>query len=93
MAEKEKKRTCSSCCYSMEKNPLENNLFMSEIMDPFKNYTGWEGIEKKIEKRERLCLEQLISKYKEKISDKSNKKHLALISHHFIKELDQYLKQ
>ena len=93
VAEREKKRFCSPCCYSIEKNPLENNLFMSEILDPFKNYTGWEGIEKKIEKRERICLEQIISKYKEKISDKTNKKHLGLISHHFIKELDQYLKQ
>ena len=93
VAEREKKRFCSPCCYSIEKNPLENNLFMSEILDPFKNYTGWEGIEKKIEKRERICLEQIISKYKEKVSDKTNKKHLNLISHHFIKELDQYLKQ
>lgn len=93
VAEREKRRICSPCCYRIEKNPLENNLFMSEILDPFKNYTGWEGIEKKIEKRERMCLEQIISKYKEKVSDKTNKKHLNLISHHFIKELDQYLKQ
>jgi hypothetical protein len=93
MAEKEKNRFFSPCCYPETKNPLENNLFMSEIMDPFKNYKGWEGIKQKIEKKERQDLERIISKYKEKLSDKTNKKHLVLISHHFIKELNNYLKQ
>jgi hypothetical protein len=91
MAEKEKRRVFSPCCYPETKNPLENNLFMCEIMDPFKTYAGWEGIKQKIERKEREGLEIIISKYKEKISDKTNKRHLALISHHFIKELSQYL--
>ena len=93
MAEKEKNRVFSPCCYPETKNPLENNLFMSEIMDPFKNYKGWEGIKKKIENNERHDLERIINKYKEKLSDKTNKKHITLISHHFIKELNSYLKQ
>ena len=49
--------------YKPPENPLEKNIFMSEIMDPFKDYSGWSSMDDKLKESEVYDLERIIKKY------------------------------
>jgi len=91
LAEKQKRKLFSPCCTGEVKNPLENNVFLMEIMDPFKNYEGWEGMEKKIEKKNDLVLKNVIDEYKSNFTS-GDKKATTKTSKKFIEKLELYLK-
>jgi len=93
LAEKQKKRLFSPCCTGAITNPLENNVFLTEILDPFKNYAGWEGLEKKIKKKNASSLQKVIDEYKFDISAISGKKEIIKISKKFIDKLELCLKK
>ena len=90
MAEKEKAKLCSPCCYGKIKNPLEKNLFLTEILDPFKNYKGWQGMDQKIKKKDVCLLQNIVADYKIKINS-SNKNKIQNESKRFIQKLEYYL--
>mgnify|MGYP006130310305 CR=1 FL=1 len=91
MAEKEKSKFFSPCCYGKINNPLEKNAFLTEILDPFKNYTGWEGMEKKIKRKDASLLQDIVADYKKKI-DSVNKNKIHTESKKFIEKIELYLK-
>uniref|UniRef100_A0A6C0LX31 Uncharacterized protein n=1 Tax=viral metagenome TaxID=1070528 RepID=A0A6C0LX31_9ZZZZ len=86
-AEIEKRQLYSKCCYKAHKNPLEKNIFMNEIMDPFKNYKGWTSMDDKLKENEVSNLERIIKKYQRKLVDGKKKKNLAKLYMQFISEL------
>tara|TARA_B100000795_G_scaffold265598_2_gene247636 strand:+ start:2001 stop:3461 length:1461 start_codon:yes stop_codon:yes gene_type:complete len=91
-AEIEKGHILSKCCYKARKPVSENNLFMSEIMDPFKNYSGWASIDDKLKESEAYDLERIIKKYQIKISGEK-KTNLSKICGSFISELNFHLEK
>lgn len=93
IAEKEKRKLFSPCCYGPVENPLENNVFLTEILDPFRDYSGWEGMEKKLQKKDDLLLQNIINEYKEQINTKEGKKEVLKSSKKFITKLEFYLKK
>jgi len=93
IAEKEKRKMFSPCCHGPIINPLENNVFLTEILDPFKNYSGWEGMEQRLKKKDDLLLHNIISEYKKKISTKEGKKEVLHSSKKFITKLELFLKK
>ena len=93
IAEKQKRKLFSPCCYGPVDNPLENNVFLTEILDPFKNYSGWEGLENKLKKKDDLLLHNIINEYKEEINTKEGKKGALYLSKKFIAKLELYLKK
>jgi hypothetical protein len=93
LAEKEKRKLLSPCCYGKVKNPLENNVFLNEILDPFRYYSGWEGMEKKLQKKDDFLLHNIINEYKAQINTKEGKKEVLKSSKKFIAKLEFYLKK
>ena len=63
------------------------------ILDPFRDYSGWEGMEKKLQKKDDLLLHNIINEYKEQINTKEGKKELLKSSKKFITKLEFYLKK
>lgn len=93
-AEKEKHRLCSQCCYKTPENVLEKNIFMSEIMDPFKDYKGWSSMDDKLKESEVYDLEKIIKKYQNKLlDDKKKPNNLAKLCSQFISELNIQLEK
>ena len=93
LAEKEKRKLLSPCCYGTVKNPLENNVFLNEILDPFRYYSGWEGMEKKLQKKDDFLLHNIINEYKVQINSKEGKNEVLKSSKKFIAKLEFYLKK
>ena len=77
----------SKCCYNPPKNLLEKNLFMNEIMDPFKHYKGWKSMDDKMRDSEAVSLERVIKKYQKKFINEKKKTNLAKLYMQFISEL------
>ena len=90
----EKRRLFSQCCYKAPQNVLEKNIFMSEIMDPFKDYKGWSSMDDKLKESEVYDLERIIKKYQNKLlDDKKKPNNLAKLCSQFISELNIQLEK
>jgi hypothetical protein len=92
-AEIEKRKIYSKCCYKPPKNPLEKNMFMNEIMDPFKHYKGWSSMDDKLKESDANNLERIIKKYQRKLIEGKRKKNLAKLYMQFISELKMQLEK
>jgi hypothetical protein len=93
-AEIEKRRLFSQCCYKPPENVLEKNIFMNEIMDPFKNYKGWSSMDDKLKESDVYDLEKIIIKYQQKLlNGKKKSNNLAKICSQFISELNIQLEK
>ena len=86
-AEIEKRKLCSKCCYKPHPDLLEKNLFMKEIMDPFKHYKGWSSMDDKLKENKVYDLERVINKYRKRIMNEKKSVNLAKLCSQFISEL------
>ena len=92
-AEIEKRKLFSKCCYKPHDDLLEKNLFMNEIMDPFKDYRGWSSMDDKLKENNVYDLEKVIIKYRKKLLNEKKSVHLAKICSQFISELNIQLEK
>jgi hypothetical protein len=92
-AETEKHKLCSSCCYKKPENVLEKNIFMNEIMDPFKNYKGWSSMDDRLKESNVHDFEEVIRRYQKRLLNEKKSNNLAKLCSQFISELNILLEK
>ena len=84
-AEQRRHSACSSCCYKPVPVEPDTNNFIKYIMDPFKQYTSWERIDPRQQRRD--LVKTYVDNFNKELSKLPRKEDKLKLRKTFIKEL------
>lgn len=90
-AEQRRHSACSSCCYKPVPVEPDTNNFIKYIMDPFKQYTSWERVDPRGQRRD--LVKSYVDNFNKELSKLSRKEDKLKLRKTFIKELKKKTKK
>ena len=89
-AEQRRHSACSSCCYKPVPVEPDTNNFIKYIMDPFKQYTSWERIDPRQQRRD--LVKTYVDNFNKELSKLPRKEDKLKLRKTFIKALKKKVK-